>query len=284
MPDKDVQTADTRISDSEFSQFGDFFYRVTGIRFGKAKRYFVDRRLLERITESQAGSFRQYLALISEPEGTEERQRLINALTVNETSFMRERYQFRCLTVSLLPELMARQRRGEPLRIWCIPSSSGEEPYSIAMHLQETLSEPTLRGIHITASDISTRILERASRGLYSTHSVRNLPPEWTDRYFTHTPLGYQIAPALQRQGAFTRVNLSDPADMRQAGTFDVIFCRNLLIYFDETSRREAAERLFHALNPGGFLCLGHSESMEQMSSRFLTRKFPDALVYQKPL
>jgi chemotaxis protein methyltransferase CheR len=138
--------------------------------------------------------------------------------------------------------------------------------------------------VEIISSDIDTDIINRARHGHYSARSVQHLPPALLQKYFKPNTDGYQICDDLREAVEFTRVNLSEATEVRAYREFDVIFCRNLLIYFDDMSRRQAADTFFDALNPGGFVCLGHSESMSRISSLFRVRKFPEAIVYQKPL
>ncbi|MBN2232886.1 MAG: protein-glutamate O-methyltransferase CheR [Deltaproteobacteria bacterium] len=276
--------SDIAISNEDFQKFREFFYRKTGIQFERSKRYFVDKRLVQRIEETGSGSFRGYFTMLRFQASGEELQTLTNLMTVNETYFYREDYQFQCLVDSMLPEVTARRKPGTTLRVWSIPSSSGEEPYSIALYLLEHWPELANWDIELVSSDIDTAILKRAREGSYSQSSVQHLPGETLARHFTVTRDGdYQISDDLRQSVEFTRVNLADPADTRAYRGFDVIFCRNLLIYFDDLSRRKAAEVFYDALNPGGFVCLGHSESMSRISSLFTVRRFPDAIVYQKP-
>jgi chemotaxis protein methyltransferase CheR len=276
--------ADTTITADDFERFREYFYRRSGIQFESGKRYFVDKRLADRIRATGCGSFREYFTLLrSEPAGREW-QALVNEMTVNETYFMREDYQFACLVESMLPEIVARKRPGDPVRIWVMPSSSGEEAYSIAMVLLERWSGIEQWDVEIMSSDIDTRILAQAQAGLYSPRAVQHVPAPWLQKYFRREREQYRLCETLREAVAFTRVNLNDPADLAGYGDYDVIFCRNLLIYFDDVSRRRAATALYNVLGPGGFICLGHSESMSRMSSLFGIRKFPQAIVYQKPL
>lgn len=204
-------------------------------------------------------------------------------MTVNETYFFREEYQFKCLVGPMLDELTAKKKNSTPLRIWSIPSSSGEEAYSIALYLMQYWSGISRWDVEIISSDIDTDILRKAQQGRYSARSVQHLPAALLRQHFVRCGDEYQISDELRQAVEFTRVNLAEPADTRAYRNFDVIFCRNLLIYFDDLSRRAAADTFFDALNPGGFVCLGHSESMSRISSLFRVRKFPDAIVYQKP-
>lgn len=276
------------LNDEDVKRFHEFFYRKTGIVFGAAKGYFVDRRLSDRIAATGNPSLRAYmLHLKYDDNGGDELQHLINAMTVNETYFYREEYQFRCLVTAILPEIVAsRQRRqSEPIRLWSLPCSTGEEPYSLAIQLLENWRDVDRYMLEIVASDIDTRVLAHARAGLYEDRSVQYLPASVKSRYFNHTEEGkWQVIDDLRASVDFVPVNLNDRLAMRHhKNAFDVIFCRNLLIYFDDISRRQAAEALFDSLRPGGFVCLGHSESMSRMSSLFTVRKFSDGIVYQKP-
>jgi chemotaxis protein methyltransferase CheR len=278
-------TRDVTITDADFLKFREFFYRKTGIHFDDSKRYFVDKRLIDRIDATGAEDFRSYfIALRFEAKGGE-LQELVNAMTVNETYFFREAYQFDCMVSDMLAEVAQRKRKGGRIRIWSIPSSTGEEPYSIAMYLLERWPLIDDYEVEILSSDIDTGVLERAQRGIYSPRSVSQLPKSYLDRYFRARADGdFEISRDLVSAVEFSRVNLSDAADTRRFRDIDLIFCRNLLIYFDDLSRRVAAEAMYDALAPGGFVCLGHSESMSRITSLFTPRRFPDALVYQKPL
>lgn len=270
------------ISQQDFLKFKEFFYRRTGISFEASKRYFVDKRLLERIAATGTGTFRGYFSLLRFEASGRELEQLTNLMTVNETYFLREEYQFRCLVDSILPEIVRHRADAQRIRIWCIPSSSGEEPYSIAMYLMEHWPGISNWDVEITSSDIDTGILSRARLGRYSARSIQNVPPLWLAKYFEAVGDEYQLCDQIRDAVEFTRVNLAKAADTFAYRNFDVVFCRNLLIYFDDLSRKTAAETFFEALNPGGFICLGHSESMSRISPLFKIRKFPEATVYQK--
>lgn len=271
------------ISDLDFEKFREFFYRKTGIQFEASKRYFVDRRLAERVEITACKDFRSYFTKLRFEASGAELQVLTNLMTVNETYFFREEYQFQCLVRSILPEIVSRKRDRGPIRIWVIPSSSGEEPYSIAIYLMEHWTGIAEWDVEIVSSDIDTTILAQANQGLYSERSVHHLPVPLLRKYFTRVRDGYQLCDDVRETVEFTRVNLSDRADTRPYRDFDVVFCRNLLIYFDDVSRKAAAETFYDALKPGGVICLGHSESMSRISSLFTVRRFPEAIVYQKP-
>lgn len=275
--------AKIQISEEDFQKFQEFFYRKTGIQFEPSKRYFVDKRLIERVEACGSESFRNYFTMLRFQSSGVELQALVNVMTINETYFFREEYQFNCLVHSILPEIVAKKTDKSPIRIWVIPSSSGEEPYSIAMCLLERWPGISQWDVEIISSDIDTKILDQARIGLYSPRSVKHVPSKYLKKYFTLTGQGFQLNNDLRHAVEFTRVNLMDAADVRGYRNFDVIFCRNLLIYFDDLSRKQAAETFYDALHPGGFICLGHSESMSRISSLYKIRKFPEAIIYQKP-
>ena len=272
------------ISDEDFLRFREFFYRKTGIMFADNKRYFVDKRLRERMFACTLGSFRDYFNLARFQANGAELQHLVNAMTVNETYFYREEYQFRCLIESILPEVTRARRHGDPVRIWTMPCSTGEEAYSIAFQLLEHWPRVDDFAIEIVASDIDTEVLEHAKRGIYGERAVQYVPKATIARYMTRVDAElYQVIPEIRDSISFVQANLADTLSTARFRAFDVVFCRNLLIYFDDISRREAAESIFDVLQPGGFVCLGHSESMSRVSSLFAVRKFPNAIVYQKP-
>jgi chemotaxis protein methyltransferase CheR len=270
------------ISDGERQLFCDYFYRQTGMSFVDGKPYYVDKRLEERIDATRTGNFAAYFALLR--AGGEELQLLISRFTVNETYFFREDYQFACLTSDLLPALLAGRSAKRPIRIWSVPCSTGEEPYSLAIWLLENFPGIDNHDIDITGSDIDMAALDAAAAGVFGARALQRLPPALIERYFVREPDGSRrIIADLRGSVSFTRVNLIDLAGLAGHRGYDVVFCRNLLIYFDDASRQVAAEALYGAMAPGGFLCLGHSESMSRISARFTVRRFPGAVVYQKP-
>jgi chemotaxis protein methyltransferase CheR len=273
------------ITDGDFAKFRDFFYRKTGIHFDESKRYFVDKRLIERIEATGCRDFRQYFVNLRFEAAGGELQELVNSMTVNETYFFREFYQFDCMVKDMLEEIVKTRKPGSRIKIWSIPSSTGEEPYTIAIYLLERWKRINEYDVEIMSSDIDTGVLAAAQRGIYSPRSVGQLPKPYLEKYFTKNRDGdYVISRDLVSAVDFSRVNLSEPAETRRFREVDIIFCRNLLIYFDDHSRRVAADAFYDALNPGGFVCLGHSESMSRISSLFTVRRFPDAMVYQRPI
>ena len=272
------------VTEDEFRRLCEFLYRRTGMIFTETKRYYVERRVFERMAATGSTSFASYFArLRGDMDG--EIEQFINAFTVNETYFYREDHQLRCLTTDLLAQRVAAKPRAEAMRIWSMPCSTGEEPYSIAMWMLENWSEVDAWDIEIVGSDIDTRVLEAAREGFYGRRALMRLPPELIDKYFE--PAGeerWRILQDLRDSVRFSTANVMDPVETGLHGRFDVIFCRNMLIYFDDTSRRLAAENLYESLLPGGYICLGHTESMSRISPLFEVCRFADAIVYRRPM
>jgi chemotaxis protein methyltransferase CheR len=267
---------------AEFSRLSEFLYRRTGMVFSESKRYYVQRRVNDRMAATGASTFASYFARLRTDVENEVEQ-FINAFTVNETYFYREEHQLRCLTSDLLAERLL-SKGGGGLRIWSVPCSSGEEPYSIALWLLENWPQVDAHDIEILGSDIDTAALEAARAGVFSRRALMKLPREVIETYFEPMPNErWRIVAGLRESVGFSPVNLVESRQTRPHGLFDVIFCRNVLIYFDEASRRLAAENLYENLAPGGFICLGHTESMSRISPLFEARRFADAIVYQRP-
>ncbi len=251
--------------------------------FSEAKRYYVQRRVTDRLMATGATSFASYFARLRGNIGGEIEE-FINAFTVNETYFFREDHQLSCLTADLLRERTSAKNDGEAIRIWSVPCSTGEEPYSIAIWLLENWDQVDRYDIEIVGSDIDTRALELAREGVFAKRAFMRMPVELQAKYFVqYGPERWRILEDLRNSVRFTPANLVEPASTRQHGRFDVIFCRNVLIYFDEASRRLAAENLYESLAPGGYICLGHTESMSRISPLFEVRRYADAIVYQRP-
>jgi chemotaxis protein methyltransferase CheR len=213
-----------------------------------------------------------------------ERQALINAFTINETYFFREDHQLRALSTQILPAIVAAKRPGDLVRIWSLPCSTGDEPYSIAIWLLEHWPMVDAYNIEIVGSDIDTAAIAAAREGRYAARALNRLPADLVERYFEPEHRHHRkIIDDLRESVQFSVVNLIDPTSAATQGRFDIILCRNLLIYFDDASRKMAGDTLYERLQPGGFLCLGHSESMARISDRFDFVRLDDAIVYRRP-
>ncbi len=271
------------LTEEEFRKLCEFLYRRTGMVFTEAKRYYVERRVVERMVATRATSFTQYFARLR-ADAHEEIEKIINAVTVNETYFYREEHQLKCLSSDLLAQRIKQKAPGGLIRIWSAPCSTGEEPYSIAIWLLENWPLVDDYEIEIIGSDIDTDVLRTAAAGIYGKRALMRLSAELVEKYFSPVAEGqWQIHEDLRASVRFSTVNIVEPEQTRAFGRFDVIFCRNVLIYFDDVARRIAAENLYENLEPGGFICLGHTESMSRISSLFEPGRFADAIVYQRP-
>lgn len=271
------------ISEEEFAKFNEFFYRQTGISLTDRKGYFVERRIQERLEKTGARSFGEYFNTLRFQASGEELQHLVNAMTVNETYFFREDYQFKALIDGVLPEIARTRPEGSTISIWSVPCSTGEEPYSIAIQILENWDRADDFGIEIRASDIDTRVLMDARQAVYSDRAIHRLTPALREKYFSAAGPGrFQLREEIRGSVDFSAVNVANPAQMARYREIDVIFCRNMLIYFDDLSRRQTVEAFYDCLKPGGFLCLGHSESMSRISSLFTPRSFAGTIIYQK--
>lgn len=251
------QEAGYRLLDSEFAQFQGLLYRLAGISLSPAKKALVCGRLAKRIKHHRLDSYGDYFQLLTSGREPQELQIAIDLLTTNETYFFREPKHFEFLRSRVLPA----RRPGSAFRIWSAACSSGEEPYSIAMLLADCLHEAPWE---IVASDISTRVLERARNGHYAMERAEHIPQEYL-RAFCLKGVGRQegtfmIDKRLRSKVDFRQVNLNE--QLPRLGEFDVIFLRNVMIYFDVETKRKVVQRLMAALKPGGHLLIGHSESL----------------------
>jgi len=250
------------LREAEFRQFQHWIYQVAGIAMGPAKQALVAGRLARRVQERGQASFEAYFQLLQ--RDAQEHQTAIDLLTTNETHFFREPRHFELLRDVVLPELPD----GRPLRIWSAASSTGQEPYSLAMLLAHQLGDAPWE---IFASDICTRALERARAALYDMALAREIP-ETLLRAYCLKGVGahsgrFLIAPELARRVRFAQVNLNEGLPDIGAD-FDLIFLRNVMIYFDERTKRAVVERLLHKLRPGGWFIVGHSETLHGLNAQ----------------
>lgn len=252
-----------QLSEHEFRLFRDLIHKECGMSFGDNKRTFLSIRIGKRVAARNLSSFYGYYRYLQE-SGAERKTELLlllDSLTINETGFFRNRPQFRLFEEVVLPELVASRRssRDRNLRIWSAGCATGEEPYSIAMSLQERLPNPSQWKIEIFASDLSLSALEKASRGIYPDRRVQDIDTARREKYFAPNGEGHAVSDAIKRLVIFDFHNLMHDNGLRN---MDVIFCRNVLIYFDTEEQAKVLERFIRALKAGGYLFLGHSESV----------------------
>jgi chemotaxis protein methyltransferase CheR len=243
----------------------------------------IERRLRERVASLNLSSFGEYYQLLRYHEqGRAELDEAVDLCTVNETYFFREEHQLRALKNDILPMLMKATPGRERLSIWSAGCSTGEEVYTIAIATRESWA--TSGEVRIFGSDISRRCVAAARRGVYGGSAFRATSPEMRRRYFVERPDGAHVVEELRSLCHFGHLNLLDASRAAIVGRVDVIFCRNVLIYFDDASRKRVIEMFYDRLLPGGFLLLGHSESLLNVSTAFELVHLKDDLVYRKPL
>jgi chemotaxis protein methyltransferase CheR len=273
-----------RLEQDEFRLLRELFNRHCGIQFSNDSRPTLERRLRERLAVLGLQSFGEYCQFLrSADRKRAEMDEAIDLVTINETYFFREDYQLRALEHELLPMLRKSPLNRDTLSVWSAGCSTGEEVYSIAMMAREAgLTQK--RDVRIFGSDISRRCVAAARRGVYGSSSFRALPLDLKRRYFVDKPDGWHVSEELKMWCHFGHLNLLDSARAAIVGRVDVIFCRNVLIYFDEASRRAVIDTFYERLFPGGFLLLGHSESLLNVTTAFELVHLREDLVYRKPV
>lgn len=275
---------DVRLETAEYRLLRELFNEHCGIVFGPEARPVVERRLRERLAALGLQSFSEYYQLLRYDErGRTELDEAIDLITINETYFFRESYQLRSYQTELLPMLRSGPLGRDRLSVWSAGCSTGEEVYSIAMLTRES-GLFMGRSVRIFGSDISRRCVAAARRGVYGPSAFRATQADFRKRYFIERPDGMHVTDELRAICQFGHINLIDVVRAAVVGRVDVIFCRNVLIYFDEVSRRRVIEMFYDRLLPGGFLLLGHSESLLNVSTAFELVHLREDLVYRKPL
>ncbi len=281
----ELSSPDVSLSEQAFSRLRDFIYRQTGIYFPDNKKYFLENRLYQRLKALKLKDFDTYVHNIQNGLMNGELQHLINQITVNETFFFRNEAQLEALERGVFPPLLeqARHRPGRVVRIWSAACSTGEEPYTIAILLREKFRHllADIR-LEILATDINSQVIQKAQQGYYREYAVRKIAPEWLQRYFRPHGNFFQIVPEIRRMVHFRQMNLVDRLAMQQIRGMDVIICANVLLYFDERSKRQVVNSLYDSLNPGGYLLLGYSESLYGISHAFKPVHFSKTILYKK--
>ncbi|HEU0188927.1 MAG TPA: protein-glutamate O-methyltransferase CheR [Gallionella sp.] len=263
------------INDKEFSQFQKLLHQIAGISLSETKKPLVHGRLAKRLKQHQLNSYGEYFRLLTSGRQPGELQIAVDLLTTNETYFFREPRHFDFLREKILPN----RKPGRQFRVWSAACSSGEEPYSIAMHLADHLGDTPWE---VIGSDISTRVLEKARVGHYPMERIEGIPPHFLAEHCLKG-VGSQegtflIDSKLRSRVNFMQVNLNEP--LPKLGEFDVVFLRNVMIYFDLEMKRRVVSRVTSLLRPGGYLLIGHSESLNGVTDR-LVSVMP--AVYRKP-
>ena len=264
----------TTLKPSEFRTIRDLLYDRAGIDLQPGKETLVACRLSKSIREGKFRSFGDYIAHLGADRTRSSLLALIDALTTNHTSFLRERDHFEFFANTLLPEFATRST----IDIWCAASSSGEEPYSILLTALDAAEKRRAPGIRLMASDISTRVLAAARAGIYSSDRLGPIAPNWLSKYFVRSASGYQVKQDIRSRVTFQRLNLIEPFPSSLHPT--VIFCRNVMIYFDRKTQQDVVTRMAATLEPGGYLFVGHSESLTGIEHSL---EYVRPALYRKP-
>jgi chemotaxis protein methyltransferase CheR len=255
-------------TDEDFQQVRTLAHEHLGISLADSKRELVYGRLARRIRKLGLGSFADYLTRIESGDAAEFEE-FCNAITTNLTAFFREDHHFDYLKREILPRLLEHNAATRRIRIWSAGCSTGEEPYSIAMTVCETAGNLAGWDLRILATDIDSNVLAHAAAGIYEAERFEKVDRARRDRWFSSTPDGRRFAarPELKRLIAFRRLNLIEAWPVR--GPFDVIFCRNVIIYFDKSTQRDVIGRMAALQRAGDHLILGHSESLQHTTDRY---------------
>jgi len=256
-----------RLSTEEFQRLSALVYAQCGINLQDAKKIMLECRLNKRLRVLQISSFKEYIQLLSSPQGiSEELGQMIDVVTTNKTDFFREQHHFDFLQQTVLPQFVKERKRG--FKVWSAACSTGEEPYTLAMVCQDFAAVNLGFDYRIFATDISTDVLQKAVQAVYSMDRVINIPLAVKQKYFlkskdTVKP-AVRIIPELRKKVNYAHINLMDKM-LSTPSQFDIIFCRNVLIYFDRQTQEEVIRKLANKLVPDGYLFIGHSESLLQM-------------------
>lgn len=273
------------MSDSTFKELRDVIYQISGIFYTESKKYLLEGRISKRLAARNFKTFEEYVEYLKSPYSKQEMYQLLEAITINETYFFRAEQQFEAFEKIIVPEIL-KPRAGmsaNTFRVWSAASSSGEEAYTVAMILNEKVKPlfPKVQ-FQIIASDINNAVLETARNGIYKDYAIRNVPPQYMQKYFTKQANSYKISDDIKKMVKFMNVNLFDHAQMKTLSNCDVIFCCNVLIYFDIPSKQQVVSYLYDALNKGGYLFIGYSESLHGISKAFKLVHLPKAMAYKK--
>ena len=284
---KDESVAPESLADPAWVRIRDLIYQVSGIYQAENKFYLLVSRATRRMKVVGARSPREYLEfLTARPNRDSEMRSLLNEMTIGETCLFRSLPQIEALRKVVIPSLAEAKRKLKynKLRFWSAGCSTGEEPYTLAMLLLEE-TQTTLKGwtFEVVATDLNDQSVAKAQEGIYNDYAVRNVPPEFMKKYFTRTGTNFRVADSVRPFITFTRLNMLDDSKMLFMRGLDVIFCCNVLIYFDGKSKTRTVQHFYNALMANGYFFLGHSESLFGISEKFRLVHFPAATAYWKP-
>lgn len=273
------------LDEATFKSLKDLIYKKCGIYYNDTKKYLLEGRVAKRLEACKLKSFEEYFKFLNSSEGRNEMNELFKVITINETYFFRADQQFEALEKIIIPELIKQHKATgiQTLRIWSAASSTGEEAYTMAMIINEKLKRlyPDIK-FQILASDISNAVLNSARKGIYKEYSVRNVPDLYMAKYFKKSGTNYILSEEIKQMVKFMQVNLYDQNTMRTITNCDVIFCCNVLIYFDIPSKQQVVSSLYNSLSKNGYLFVGYSESLHGVSKAFKLVHLPKAMAYKK--
>ena len=274
------------LSLKSFEQWRSFIYENTGIYFQDNKRYLLESRLQKRLNFLSLSSFEEYYNYVKfNPSGSAEKKYLFEAITINETFFFRNQPQLDALVSTILPEIIVSKEKlsKNKIRIWSAACSSGEEVYSIAMMINELVRPKYPKfEYEIIGTDISNAVVDTARRGIYKEYAVRNTPGFYLKKYFRTNGPGFELDQKIKNMASFKLLNLYDDLSMRTMINYDVIFCANVLIYFDQASKVKVINHLYNSLLKSGYLFIGYSETLHGISRAFKLVSFPKTIGYKK--
>ncbi len=266
------------LRDDAFKQLRDFICEKSGIFVPDTKKYFIENRLAGRVQENNLNSFEDYIYFVKYGTNGNEFARLIDAVTTNETFFFRESRHFGVFFDFIIPELTGNKGKSA-LKVWSAACSTGEEPYTIMMmHLEKK----TLTRMDVFASDISEGVLHSARKAVYKSYSVRNVPEPYLRKYFGINGGDYDLVDQVKNAVRFVNINLMDEKNMKTMNDMDIIFCRNVLIYFDDKAKQKVVSHLYNSLRPGGFLIVGSTESLHNITRAFKPVIVNGVIVYRR--
>ena len=274
------------LTDEEFILLRDFIYQQCGIFIAENRKYLIENRLAGRLRELNLKSYGEYHHYLRyDANKKSELTKLFEVMTTNETSFYRNPPQLQVFQDTILKRTVEdiRKKGQKKLRIWSAGCSTGEEPYTIAIILSEVLkAEIGLWDIRITASDLSEAVLSAAREGVYSDYSLRTTPKDIVSKYFIEDGKQFRVSPKLKSLISFGQLNLNDAMQIRRIEASHIIFCRNVIIYFDDDMKQRVIGSFYDNLLPGGFLLIGHSESLHNISRTFKPEHHAGTIVYVK--
>ena len=268
------------LSDTTFKNIRDYIYEKSGIYISDTKKYLIENRLTRILQEKNLHNFEEYFKLIKFNSNGNELTRLFDAVTTNETYFFRESQQLTTLVDDVIPKILNNKNGGKKLKVWSAACSTGEEPYTISMMLMER--RLTASSFEIHASDISEGVLASAKRAVYNSYSVRNIPDIYMKKYFAPSSQNFNLNATVKNTVNFRKINLIEDRNFKSIRNIDVIFCRNVLIYFDTKAKQKVVSNLYDSLNPGGYLIIGSSESLHNITRAFRPSVINKIILYQK--